>query len=547
MTLSGDPMEVFSHVARMIGELMDVKVVCLSEVQGPTLAFLSVYVNGKIFTNAGGCPLAVTPCSTVESSRDIRIYDQVIERFPEASFLKDHNAYSYCGFPSIGNDGHVLAVTCLLDDRPHEFTEDDLAILRIFGQRIGMEIERQHYLVARMRAEEEIRNHRDHLERLVQERTEELRKNEEHFRLIVANTPDHLIVQDRDLRYTLVVNPQLGLTEKDMLGRTDYDFLSADDAAKLTRMKRRVLENGETIHTETSLKDTTGGEQFFDGYYVPRFDANGTIDGVIGYFRNVTEQKKLERQIRRLNNELGERAHSLEVSNEALESFSYSVSHDLRAPLQLINGYAQLLQKNYAEKIDAEGNRLIAAVTKNALRMGNLIRDLLRFAQIDRCELAMQRVDMDAMVHSVRDELNATEPQHTIEFTIAPLHAAFGDPAMLKQVWTNLLTNAVKFTRQRELPRIEIGSRNDGGEIVYWVKDNGAGFDMSHAEKLFRAFERLHRQDQFEGTGVGLAIVQSVIRRHRGRIWAEGKPDEGATFYFALPMQPPDEPSSQSS
>ncbi len=175
MTLSGDPVDIFNYVAKMIGELFDLKVVCLSEIRGNELFFLSVYVQGTIYSNAGTCPLSITPCATVEESKDIRIYDKVIERFPEASFLRDHDAYSYCGFPTLSNEGKVVAVTCMLDDRPREFSEEDQEILRIFGQRIGMEIERQHHIVEREKVEEELRRHRDHLEALVESRTAQLK------------------------------------------------------------------------------------------------------------------------------------------------------------------------------------------------------------------------------------------------------------------------------------------------------------------------------------------------------------------------------------
>ena len=179
MTLSGDPIEIFKHIARMIGELLDVKVVCLSQVRGEELYFLSVSVNGEVFLDAGQCPISITPCATVESSKDFRVYDRVSERFPAASFLKEHNAYSYCGFPALDNSGKVVAVTCLLDDRPHDFSEDDHNILRIFGQRIGLEIERQRFLDEKNKAQEELRRHHDKLEEMVEERTAKIQSMQE--------------------------------------------------------------------------------------------------------------------------------------------------------------------------------------------------------------------------------------------------------------------------------------------------------------------------------------------------------------------------------
>lgn len=390
-------------------------------------------------------------------------------------------------------------------------------------------------ITAQKRAEDELRRDREDLEERMRERAEALQKSEERFRIIVSNTPDHLIVQDRELRYTLVVNPQLGLTEDDMIGNTDQDILQPEEADHLTSLKRRVLETGKPVNVEASLTSATGEEQFFDGSYVAKIGAHGDIDGVIGYFRNVTERKRLEAHIRRLNVELHARAASLEVANQELESFGYSVSHELRAPLQAINGFAQVLKADHGDKIGEQGRHLIDVIRANTVHMAQLIDDLLQLAHIGRRELAAQPLDMQALVRGVAEELTAAEKQRSIEITLSPLQPAFGDSAMLKQVWMNLLANAIKFSSRRAAARIEVGSRMDDGQVVYWVKDNGAGFDMQHAGKLFRVFERLHRQDQFEGTGVGLAIAQRIVLRHGGRIWAEGQPDAGATFYFSLP------------
>ncbi len=191
---------------------------------------------------------------------------------------------------------------------------------------------------------------------------------------------------------------------------------------------------------------------------------------------------------------------------------------------------------NYGERLDDEGRRLLQVVRDNAQRMGQLIDNLLAFSRMGRREIALQPLDMDAMVNGVADELRAAEPQRSIEFTFSPLPRARGDAAMMRQVWVNLLGNAVKFTRRRQTAHIEVGGLVEGGEVHYWVKDDGAGFDMQYADKLFGVFQRLHRQDEFEGVGVGLAIVQRILHRQNGRIWGEGKPDAGATLHFALPL-----------
>ncbi|BCB27715.1 hypothetical protein SKTS_26010 [Sulfurimicrobium lacus] len=259
----------------------------------------------------------------------------------------------------------------------------------------------------------------------------------------------------------------------------------------------------------------------------------------------MTRRRQAEREIHQLNAELEERVQrrtaEFEAANKELEAFAYSVSHDLRAPLRAVDGFSRKVIMGYGDKLDDEGRRLLQVVRDNAQSMGKLIDDLLAFSRMGRREMASQPLDMDAMVRSVADELRAAEPQRAIEFAFSPLPRASGDAAMLRQVWVNLLANAVKFSRLRQVAHIEVGGQTEGGEVIYWVKDDGAGFDMQYADKLFGVFQRLHRQDEFEGTGVGLAIAQRILHRHNGRIWGEGKPDAGATFRFALPSPMPDD------
>lgn len=262
----------------------------------------------------------------------------------------------------------------------------------------------------------------------------------------------------------------------------------------------------------------------------------------------VDARRRAETEIRALNamleDRVRERTMQLEATNKELEAFSYSVSHDLRAPLRAIDGFSRKLVSNYSGKLDEEAQRQLQVVRDNAQRMGRLIDDLLSFSRTGRQEMAWQSVDMNALARSVADELLGLELQGRIELTCLPLHSAWGDAPLLRQVWVNLIGNAIKFTRRRQMAHIEIGSRMENGEVIYWVKDDGAGFDMQYAGKLFGVFQRLHRQDEFEGTGVGLAISERIVHRHHGRIWGEGKPDAGATFSFALPQAASDHPHS---
>jgi PAS domain S-box-containing protein len=250
--------------------------------------------------------------------------------------------------------------------------------------------------------------------------------------------------------------------------------------------------------------------------------------------RNITLQKIADEQIRQLNTDLQTKIIELEEINKELESFSYTISHDLRAPLRALSGYSSALEEDYADKLDNEARRMLAAIERNASKMGNLIDDLLAFSKMGKKEVSKTQMDMTDVVHNIIDEIRRTAPC-SADFAIGELHTAPADPALINQVWVNLLSNAVKYSGKRDKPNIEVGSYAENGDVVFYVKDNGTGFDMEYTNKLFGVFQRLHRSDEFEGTGIGLAIVHRVVTRHQGKVWAEGKLNEGATFYFSLP------------
>lgn len=217
--------------------------------------------------------------------------------------------------------------------------------------------------------------------------------------------------------------------------------------------------------------------------------------------------------------------------NEELESFTYSVSHDLRAPLRSIRGFTEVLKDEYSAKLDEEGNRLLRIVMNNATRMGQLIDDLLDFSRMGRRELSYSDINVRQLVTEVIQELTAHD-NRAVQWDVHPLPNARGDLRMLKQVWVNLISNAIKYSRKEGEPKVEIGSEQVKGNLVYYVKDNGVGFDMKYSDKLFKVFQRLHNHQEFEGTGVGLALIHRIITKHRGKIWAESKVNEGTTFYF---------------
>jgi light-regulated signal transduction histidine kinase (bacteriophytochrome) len=271
-------------------------------------------------------------------------------------------------------------------------------------------------------------------------------------------------------------------------------------------------------------------------------DENGLPKYFITVTQDISGQKEAEAEIQRLNAELEqrvrERTSQLEAANRELEGFSYSVSHDLRAPLRHLTGFVNLLEKHKTKELDEKSRHYLKVISDSAVKMGQLIDDILSFSRMGRAELRCRRINMDGLVKEARDLIRQDLQDREILWKVDVLPEVSADPEMLQMVVTNLIANAVKFTRQKERAVIEIGIVEDQpNEVVFFVKDNGSGFDMRYQGKLFGLFQRLHHEKDFEGTGLGLANVRRIIARHGGRVWAEGKVGEGATFYFSLPKE----------
>lgn len=373
-----------------------------------------------------------------------------------------------------------------------------------------------------------------------------LQESEERFRTM-ANSMSQLAWIARPDGFIFWYNQRwyeyTGTTPAEMEG---WGWQNVHDPKVLPQVMERwqeAIQTGKPFAMEFPLRGADGTFRTFWTRGQPLKAANGQVVQWFGTNTDVESLKQAEETVRRLNAELeqrvSDRTAQLAAANKELEAFSYSVSHDLRAPLRAINGFAGIVLEEYADLLPEEGRHQLERICNGGRRMGELIDDLLAFSRLSRQTLKRQTVDTQQLVATVLEELSPQRTGRAIELLIGELPPCQGDPALLKQVWINLISNAFKYSRDRQPAMVEIGSADDQGERIYFVRDNGAGFDMQYANKLFGVFQRLHRMDQFEGTGVGLAIVQRIIHRHGGRVWAQAEENRGATFSFKLAESTP--------
>ncbi|HKP04761.1 MAG TPA: PAS domain S-box protein [Chthoniobacterales bacterium] len=329
-------------------------------------------------------------------------------------------------------------------------------------------------------------------------------------------------------------------TKEEAVGRLSHELLGTSPA--LLQQARAALAREGKWEGELNHTARDGRQLTIESRMVVVLENDQQL--VLEANRDITERKRAEAAVRELNTELEQRViqrtAELENANKELEAFSYSVSHDLRAPLRAVDGFSQAVLEDFGTQLPEEGRHYLKTIREGAQKMGALIDDLLTFSRLSRLPLNKRSVNTNRIVRETLEELGFPEEGRQIEMRIAELPASLGDSALLKQLWLNLLSNALKYTRRRESTVIEVGCRREDGkgENVFFVRDNGTGFDMRYAGKLFGVFQRLHRVEEFEGTGVGLAIVQRIVHRHGGRIWAEAALDQGATFYFTLEGEP---------
>jgi PAS domain S-box-containing protein len=318
------------------------------------------------------------------------------------------------------------------------------------------------------------------------------------------------------------------------------NLIHPDDRNMVNEAYSNSLKDKTQYDIIHRLKFEDGKIKFVHEHCETFYDNDGNALRSLGTVQDITKSKLIEEEIKTLNEELEkrveERTGQLMAANKELEAFSYSVSHDLRAPLRAIDGFSRILQEDYADKIDEEGKRVCSVISENAQKMGKLIDDLLSFSRISRSDMRVSFINMTNLVNHIYQELTDLQTREKIDFRVDELEDTAADPTLIKQVWLNLISNAIKYSSKNEQITISVSSIISNNKIVYSIKDNGAGFNMKYIQKLFGVFQRLHSSKEFEGTGVGLAIVKRIIYRHGGDVWAEGEINKGATFYFSLPV-----------
>jgi len=438
--------------------------------------------------------------------------------FHRAELAREAGLKAGIGFPVVANKD-VMAVMIFFAFERREEDERLVAMVSVIAGQLGLVIQRR-------RAEEALREREQQLSSIYD---------------TAADVIFYLAVE-KDGRYRFAsVNPAFrsttGLADEQVVGkRVDEVIPEPSLTLVLERYGEAIREKRIVRWEETS--DYPTGRLTGEVSVAPVFDAAGNCTHLVGAVHDITQRKQAEEEIRQLNAELEqrvtERTAQLEAANKELEAFSYSVSHDLRAPLRGIDGWSLALLEDYHEHLDEQGRQYLDRVRSETQRMGQLIDDLLQLSRLTRAELRQEPVNLSALAQVLAARLQETEPGRQVEFNIQAGLSARGDANLLEAVLSNLLSNAFKFTSQRAEARIEFGQTEIQGERAFFVRDNGAGFDIAYAQKLFGAFQRLHKASDFPGMGIGLATVQRIIHRHGGRVWAEAGVNQGATFYFTL-------------
>ncbi len=389
----------------------------------------------------------------------------------------------------------------------------------------------------KQKTEKEISVYKNELEKKMSSKTEELLESERKYKYTLDKMIEGVQIIDSEFRYVYVnevVAAQGKSTPEELIGHTMMEkYPGIENSDVFTSIKKCMQERTpQLLENEFVFPDKTKG--WFELSIQP------VKEGIFILSNDITDRKKTQKEIESLNEKLEEKVEArtaqLQVVNKELEAFSYSVSHDLRAPLRALYGYSKMIEEDYDSVLDDEAKRLLGNIQYYSQKMGKLIDDLLEFSRMGRKEIIKADIDMNELVQAVLNELIISMP-HKAKVTIHPLPSVEADFTLIHQVWMNLISNAIKYSSKKEAPEILIGSEKGKNENIFYVKDNGAGFDMKYSHRLFGVFQRLHAPEDFEGTGIGLATTQRILIKLDGRIWFDAQHENGANFYFSLPEQ----------
>lgn len=532
MTLSGAPIDIFQHVVSMVGELFEVRVVCFSHVVDDALYFKAVYVDGEVMLDAGNCSISITPCATVEQLKDIRIYEAVAELFPEAAFLRDHNAYSYCGFPSIDSNGKVVAVTCLLDDKPHEFLAEDQEILLLMGQRLAAELERERHIFERQQVEDELTHYREHLEQLVSERTVELMKQSKRNAAIVNAAIDGFFMADmqgclRDCNE--VYCEMLGYTQEEMVTLHITDIVDATDSAG--PMSLRIQTALECGHDRFDTRHRRKDGSWVDVEVNVTVAQIGSEAFFFAFVHDITVRKQNEVSLINAKEEA-------ERANNAKSRFLSRMSHELRTPMNAIIGFGQLLESDTAYPLAPDQLDSVKEILNAGNHLLELINEVLDLARIEsgRLDFTLEPVKVSPLV---KESVTLLQPlinsrQITVKLDLDGDCSIWVDRLRMRQILLNLLSNAIKYNRHAG--SIRIGCLHYKERVRITMSDTGKGIPADKLSVLFKPFERLESAyDSVEGSGIGLALSKKLTEAMNGTIGVESFPDQGSLFWVDFP------------
>jgi PAS domain S-box-containing protein len=383
--------------------------------------------------------------------------------------------------------------------------------------------------------------HSEVLTKKLDKKLHELQTQKEYMQLITDAMPALISHIDNDYRYQYVnkaYEDWYHVCRSEIVGKPVSDIIG-EQAFRIIRPFMDKALAGEAVTFEALLPGRNDSQRYILAKYIPHDDSDNGSRGFFELANDITERKQAEQELKlhreRLEELVADRTAQLNVSNKELEAFCYTVSHDLRSPLRSVSGFSHMLMEDYAKSLDTKAINYLQHIRDSVQRMDRLIDDLLNLARVSRVELRQEKVNLSAIAHEVVDQLKLGYPDRRVEYVVEGDLVVQGDPGLLRVVLENLLDNAWKFTAQTTNAKVEFGSYNSDDKTVYYVRDNGAGFNMDSMGKLFDAFQRLHASNDFPGTGIGLASVQRIIQRHGGEVWAEGEVGKGATFYFTIP------------